>query len=179
MTSKGEHAMTKTLAPASPAAIGFLTSLVSSRQVPAWITNASVDAAAGKLDWKAVSKAIDTAKGCPFQAKTAHDLEMKKLAAESLELGYYLLDGSVYTIATSKLSGQRYAKVLVINEGEGKGRWEYAKGMLFKLNATMKLTLEAAAALGKQYGVCMICGRTLTDPSSVSAGIGPICAAKL
>lgn len=27
-------------------------------------------------------------------------------------------------------------------------------------------------------GCCMVCGRTLTDPKSVKAGIGPVCAGK-
>lgn len=34
----------------------------------------------------------------------------------------------------------------------------------------------AAIAYGKEWGTCCICSRTLTDPESVKAGIGPICA---
>lgn len=34
---------------------------------------------------------------------------------------------------------------------------------------------EAAIAYGKRFGVCSVCGRTLTDPVSVEAGIGPVC----
>jgi hypothetical protein len=37
---------------------------------------------------------------------------------------------------------------------------------------------EAATAYGKRTGECSCCGRTLTDPESISAGIGPICATK-
>lgn len=52
--------------------------------------------------------------------------------------------------------------------------------------ATIKPTLEAIAAnpsevakaYGKKTGICSCCGRELTDPSSIAAGIGPICATK-
>jgi hypothetical protein len=35
---------------------------------------------------------------------------------------------------------------------------------------------QAAIAHGKEWGVCCVCNRTLTDPISVANGIGPICA---
>lgn len=38
--------------------------------------------------------------------------------------------------------------------------------------------MEAAKRHGRSTGVCCCCGRTLTDPDSVAAGIGPICAEK-
>lgn len=37
---------------------------------------------------------------------------------------------------------------------------------------------EAATAYGKRTGECSCCGRMLTDPESIKAGIGPICATK-
>lgn len=38
--------------------------------------------------------------------------------------------------------------------------------------------LAAAIKYGKLSGRCCSCGRDLTDPASIEAGIGPICAAK-
>jgi len=38
--------------------------------------------------------------------------------------------------------------------------------------------LKAAVEFGRKTGICCCCGRELTDPSSVEAGIGPICATK-
>lgn len=35
---------------------------------------------------------------------------------------------------------------------------------------------NAALAYGAQFGVCSACNRTLTDPKSVAANIGPVCA---
>ena len=37
---------------------------------------------------------------------------------------------------------------------------------------------EAATAYGRATGTCSCCGRELTDPASIAAGIGPICASK-
>ena len=37
---------------------------------------------------------------------------------------------------------------------------------------------KAAVAYGKQYGVCAICSRELSNPESVARGIGPICASR-
>lgn len=36
----------------------------------------------------------------------------------------------------------------------------------------------AAIAYGLKFGICSCCGRELTNPASVAAGIGPICAGK-
>lgn len=38
--------------------------------------------------------------------------------------------------------------------------------------------LAAAMRYGKLSGRCCSCGRELTDPESIDAGIGPICAGK-
>lgn len=37
---------------------------------------------------------------------------------------------------------------------------------------------EAATRYGRMTGECSCCGRELSDPSSVEAGIGPVCATK-
>jgi hypothetical protein len=38
---------------------------------------------------------------------------------------------------------------------------------------------QAAIAYGKEFGICCVCNRTLTDPVSVEQGIGPICADRM
>jgi hypothetical protein len=38
--------------------------------------------------------------------------------------------------------------------------------------------IEAAIAYGRKTGICACCGRELTDPVSISQGIGPICASR-
>lgn len=39
--------------------------------------------------------------------------------------------------------------------------------------------LEACKAYGRQIGECGKCHRTLTNPDSIAAGIGPVCAGRL
>lgn len=39
--------------------------------------------------------------------------------------------------------------------------------------------LESTAAYGRETGQCGQCGRTLTNPESIAAGIGPICAGRI
>jgi len=39
--------------------------------------------------------------------------------------------------------------------------------------------LAAAVAYGRASGRCAVCGRDLTDPTSIEAGIGPVCAGRL
>jgi Family of unknown function (DUF6011) len=43
----------------------------------------------------------------------------------------------------------------------------------------VKDPFKAAQAYGKQYGICCVCSRTLTDELSVQLGIGPICAERM
>lgn len=51
-----------------------------------------------------------------------------------------------------------------------------------KYEAELKLIaadpLAAAIAFGRETGTCCCCGRTLTNPESIEAGIGPICATR-
>jgi hypothetical protein len=45
-----------------------------------------------------------------------------------------------------------------------------------KLQELASNPLAAAVAYGRKTGSCSCCGRELTDPQSIAAGIGPICA---
>ena len=94
------------------------------------------------------------------------------------EEGFYTRDGIVYRVQKSKSTGNPYAKKLVTGEF-GKAHWDYAPGVARSFKPEDRLTLDAAREMGHAYGVCMICARTLTDPKSVDAGIGPVCAGKL
>ena len=44
------------------------------------------------------------------------------------------------------------------------------------LGSAAPLSESEAGKLGKQFGFCIRCGATLTDPVSVANGIGPVCA---
>jgi hypothetical protein len=89
------------------------------------------------------------------------------------EAGFYEHDGAVYKVQVAVHgSGRLYAKRL----DTATGRFEYVAGALRALSADERMSLDQAAALGRLYGRCVVCGRTLTDEDSIEAGIGPICA---
>jgi hypothetical protein len=89
-----------------------------------------------------------------------------------VEDGFYVLDGVIWKVQKSLSSNRKYAKKLV------DGEFRFTPGAVAKLAKAEKLTLEKAKEFGKLYGMCVICGRTLTDETSIAAGIGPICAEK-
>lgn len=91
--------------------------------------------------------------------------------------GMYRKDGRIFKVQIAiHGSGKPYAKEL-IQFGEGQdARFEYAQGMVYKLNPSDMMTLEEAKEFGALYGVCCVCGRLLTDEKSIEAGIGPVCA---
>ena len=72
-------------------------------------------------------------------------------------------------------SGQPYAKLLNTDTGS----FDYLSGLVGEVRRTgTRLPIERAKELGKLYGRCICCGRTLTDEYSIENGIGPICAQK-
>lgn len=75
-------------------------------------------------------------------------------------------------------SGNLYAKELIFDEDGGRGTWEYMGRKPLYL-ALEKLTLELAKELGHLYGICCVCGATLTNEKSIEAGIGPVCGGRL
>lgn len=101
------------------------------------------------------------------------------------EEGMYRKSGSIYRVVKAVHgSGLTYAQRLTetasINakNGKPKFKWEMARGFVFELRTEHLLSLDAAKEFGKLYGTCCVCGRILTNPDSISAGIGPVCAAK-
>lgn len=116
-------------------------------------------------------------------AETASALEKV-----DIEDGFYQLpDGRVIKILHAiHGSGYQYGKVfLPENVGNpDESNWGKIVGApnLVRRGAVRIDTDEAKAAeLGKLYGVCMVCGTTLTDDTvggSIERGIGPVCLSK-
>jgi hypothetical protein len=84
---------------------------------------------------------------------------------------YFNLVG-VFRVQKSKTSGKLYAKQL----DKSTGSWSYAAGAIHKLTPNTRVSLEFAKSYGLANGVCMVCGRKLTNAESCKQGIGPICA---
>jgi hypothetical protein len=146
--------------------LAFLNKLVAEKQWEA----APVAATVVKfkdgevLGRKEVSAAIDQLMALKGPAKPK---------AAPVADGFYVLNDTIYKVQTSPNSGHSYAKKLSAH-----GSFDYAAGAIAKLATAEPLTLELAAKYGKLYGMCVGCGRTLTDEGSIAAGIGPICAGK-
>ena len=89
---------------------------------------------------------------------------------------YRALDGGIVKVQISG-QGRPYGKVLVESETvPGSWSFEYRPGLIS--SALVALTLDEAKAFGCETGTCCVCGRELTNPASVAAGIGPVCAAR-
>jgi hypothetical protein len=153
--------------PASNAAIGFLVKLAGER-----VYNTDEHPVIAKVlrgeptEAKDVSANIDWLKAQPYKPREAK---------VELEAGIYLHDGVVCKVQRAVHgSGNMYAKVLDTTTA----KFEYATGLVTKIKAEERMTLEQAKEFGAIYGVCCNCGATLTDERSIEAGIGPICAKK-
>lgn len=98
---------------------------------------------------------------------------------EDIEDGFYALpDGRIAKVIHAVYgSGRQYAKKF----NPETGKFDMAPRLLRDVKAAGKRidTDQALAAeLGKLYGVCMCCGLTLTDDTSIERGIGPVCLSK-
>lgn len=89
--------------------------------------------------------------------------------------GMYRKDGKIYRVQKSRQSGFLYAKLL----NPENRCFEYAAGAMRELCESDRMTLEEAKAFGVETGVCCVCAALLTDPKSIAAGIGPICAKRV
>jgi hypothetical protein len=93
-------------------------------------------------------------------------------------------NGEVYKVQRAVHgSGHLYAKKLETlgapEDGDAEGTFVIAKGAIFKLRESWRMTLAEAELYGLLYGVCCVCGATLTDETSIARGIGPVCAGKV
>lgn len=87
-----------------------------------------------------------------------------------------------YKVQMNLQGNRAYAKRLTARYGSsgdadsitGFG-WEYVAGAVRILRPEHLLSEEQAAEFGKLYGYCCICGRRLTDETSIARGIGPVC----
>lgn len=92
-----------------------------------------------------------------------------------LSEGFYRYGAGVAEVVRTQDGQRLYAKILDVHTG----RWAYAPGAMSTLQPEDRLTLSQAAALGKEWHRCMVCGRELTNEDSIDRGIGPVCATKL
>ena len=154
---------TATTYPASEKQVALIARLLSERDVPETFES---KAKAPDLDKATASSYIDALFATPKRAAINTD-------GAPVSEGYFYVEGLIYKVQASKSSGNLYAKVF------SESGYEYAPGAMRLMATAQRLTLEQAAEAGVKTGRCVVCARLLTDPESVAAGIGPICAGRL
>jgi hypothetical protein len=111
---------------------------------------------------------------------------LNKALSSKLKYPKFRIDGLCFSLAP--LNSQNAGAVYVKHDGEYIGKIQNGKytptlralelnNIGAKIARVAANPREAAVEYGKMSGQCACCGRTLTDPASVDAGIGPICAA--
>lgn len=89
----------------------------------------------------------------------------------AVDVGAYRYDQELYSVRKSRESGKLHA----YKYEPATNIWSYAGKTIFDLRPEHKLSLAEAMEYGVQTGVCIHCGRTLTDAKSVRYGLGTHC----
>lgn len=142
------------------------------------------------------SRIIDQLKKCP--AKSIGQIVLPEIARldrheaakaqvrantqQPLEDGMYRRksDGTIFKVYHTVHGNniQAAKRLIVINNygGTADVKFHYeGRKPLYTLTPADRLTEAEAADFGRLYGVCCICGRTLTNEVSIELGIGPVC----
>ena len=160
--------------PASDKQIEYLKSLLDSRDLSGTMLNTpqAVEALLTNTTSTAASAAIDVLKPLPYKPRPAVP------GSREVTEGMWVY-GPEHDVAKVQKavhgSGNLYAKHL----DPQTGTFEYVPGLVRLLTTQGEpMTLEMAREFGHLYGMCCVCGATLTDEKSIEAGIGPVCATK-
>jgi hypothetical protein len=106
---------------------------------------------------------------------TLKDFPYKRVAVRAIEPGIYYVNGEIYKVQISQTSGRAYAKKLDPEDG-----WVYDPSYIKAIpEGAQPPTFEEMFQFGRMFGICGNCGKTLSDPDSVYAKIGPVCAKRL
>jgi hypothetical protein len=190
--------------PATPRQIEYLSSLLERkdlREAPIHVDHVRDLLEAGWLNRADASAAIDALVPLPWKPRE------RKAPADSVEVeeGWFVEEktGEIAVVKFNRQKTRKYAmrarlekdpsgfvphpdedvdpdEYLEERDHPVRLSWDYEAGLISKIarGGWRKMTKEEAASFGRLYGVCLACGRTLTDPESIERGIGPICASK-
>lgn len=171
-----------TEAPITEKQEAFLNRLLDERPALRDVENLWPDNIA-KLTKRQASSKIDEILKTPKEAKASTSSEGAPVTEDGM---YRTEDGTIFKVQIAVHgSGNLYAKKLVALDEPKVMKtktvthvFEYAPGAIRKLTADDKMTLEEAKAWGALYGTCCCCGATLTNETSIAAGIGPVCGSR-
>lgn len=159
--------------PASLSQTRFLRALLAERRLDDAHTEKYLDLIeTGQMTLPFASKTIEWLRKQPYRYDTPAELLVT-------EEGMYRFDGVIYKVQRSRSTRHLYAKRL---HGDTTTEWHFTYAgspNRLGLTAAHRMTLEEAAAWGAQFGTCCVCAATLTNPESIAAGIGPVCATRI
>lgn len=128
-----------------------------------------------KTQLAAAKRTLAAMKPAPAQVATTDE-------RVELEDGIYLLDGVVVKLRHAVHgNGRQYARGLDLDDRTSGGKPRFSKyiaGAMPRLTPDHKMTMAQAREFGETYGMCVNCGATLTDETSIERAMGPICAGK-
>jgi len=114
-----------------------------------------------------------------FSDATQSGLKRPKLRLDgivlSLAASTSLNAGAIYVKGGGNYESPYYGK---IQNGSFVSRLDAPSDLGQKLSELSVDPMGAVVSFGRLTGACACCGRTLTDPTSIERGVGPICAQK-
>jgi hypothetical protein len=172
---------TTTAKPASDRQRAYLTSLLADKDLTGTAYPAYDAGVITGLTSREASNAISDLLKLPRKPVTSKTFAAPKAAARPLSeitegmwlVGDDITTGRIFKVIPSRESDRHYARELV------DGDFVYAKGAMYVIaESGRRMTLDEAKQYGAITGRCCVCGRMLTDPNSIAAKIGPVCAKK-
>lgn len=144
-----------------------------------WRTELNLARERGQFDFAACQDAIADLKQAKRELRRKHNVVTGKLTLPDVPEGRYAVEvDGVLKFYSVDVSDNGFVKAFVWASDE---QHELPfKAMVAVLDLIVAVTpLEASKAFGRAIGKCGKCHRTLTDPNSRAAGIGPVCAGRL
>lgn len=161
--------------PASPKQLDYIKSLMGTREVPADVSGLIQE----RMDTFTIARASAMISYLQLMPRPEADLIPASRTPEVPAGRYGLtLDGTDHLIKVSTPTRGRWAGYVFLTDldDDTSIRGE-RKATILKALAQDPTT--CLARYGKITGRCGHCGRTLTDPESITRGIGPICLANM
>lgn len=147
----------------------FIESLLKERSAEATkhVRETFLDKAMSQLDKQTASEAITALLAIPRSPSTPSE-------SARVPAGKYVLKDSSVVYKVSHGKGRWSGWTFV--EADGVSVKEPERGAI--LRQVAEGALAASQRYGQQTGMCGCCGAELTNPESIAAGIGPICASR-
>lgn len=169
---------TRNFTPATERQTGFIADLlhkIDPDNAPEEILAIEQGDPLSKADASALIEQLINRRSNTQQAAKKEATAPKPAQQGAIAVGFYRAgNGDIIQVFPARSGAHLLAKVL----NEETGEWEYKGAASRFVKNARHLTLAEAQEYGKRTGTCMVCSRRLSNPASVEAGIGPVCASR-